>query len=82
MSASYVQFFWIQHICVIGSFPTSLARVKDLNRYILLKVSTPGEITDLPFEWGKHFTWKSYMQDLDELLKVEGVEAQQWTPKR
>jgi len=50
--------------------------------YILLKVSTPGEITDLPFEWGKHFTWKSYMQDLDELLKVEGVEAQQWTPKR
>jgi hypothetical protein len=34
LSASYVQFFWIQHNCVNYLFPTSLARLKDLNRYV------------------------------------------------
>ena len=31
------------------------------------------EEPDVRDEGGKHFTWKSYMQDLDEMLKVGGV---------
>jgi hypothetical protein len=40
ITASYVQFFWIQHICVKYSFPSGLARLKDLNRYVYPKGKT------------------------------------------
>jgi D-proline reductase (dithiol) PrdB len=48
---------------------------------LLVKASTPGEIVDLPFEWGYPFDWKSYMHDLDEMLKEEGIQVQEWTPE-
>lgn len=47
---------------------------------VLVNTSTPGEIVDLPFEWGSFFDWKGYMHDLDEMLKEEGIQAQEWTP--
>jgi len=48
---------------------------------VLVNASTPGEIVDLPFEWGFPFDWKTYMHDLDVMLKEEGLLAQEWTPK-
>jgi hypothetical protein len=48
---------------------------------VLVNATTPGEIVDLPFEWGSPFDWESYMHDLDVMLKEEGVQAQEWAPK-
>jgi len=48
---------------------------------VLVIASTPGEIVDLPFEWGSPFDWKNYMDDLDVMLKEEGIQGQEWAPK-
>jgi hypothetical protein len=48
---------------------------------VLVNASTPGEIVDLPFAWGSPFDWKSYMHDLDVMLKEEGIQGQEWAPK-
>jgi D-proline reductase (dithiol) PrdB len=47
---------------------------------VLVNASTPGEIVDLPFAWGSPFDWKSYMHDLDAMVKEEGIQAQEWKP--
>ena len=47
---------------------------------LLETATTPGEIVDLPFEWGEPFSWQSFMSDLDAMLKEEGSEVQKWTP--
>jgi D-proline reductase (dithiol) PrdB len=46
---------------------------------VLVRASTPGEIVALPFEYGEPFSWKSYMEDMEAMLKQEGTEAQTWT---
>jgi len=47
---------------------------------VLLKATTPGNIVDLSYEWGTPFDWKSYWHDLDEMIKEEGIQAQEWKP--
>jgi D-proline reductase (dithiol) PrdB len=46
---------------------------------VLMTASTPGEIVDLPFEYGEPFSWKSYTEGMEAMLKEEGTEAQTWT---
>lgn len=44
--------------------------------------SIPGEIVDLPYEWGASFDWETYMCGLDGMLKMEGAVPQEWAPKK
>lgn len=46
---------------------------------VLVNASAPGEIVDLPFDWRVPFDWKSYMQDVEAMLKEEGNQPQEWT---
>lgn len=39
---------------------------------VLVKAKVPGEVLDLPYEWGEPFDWKSYERDLKEMLEAEG----------
>jgi len=48
---------------------------------VLVAATTPGEIVDLPYEWDSPFDWASYRQDMEEMLKEEGDEGQDWKPK-
>ena len=48
---------------------------------VLVNATTPGDLVDLPHEWGVPFDWKTYWSDLDEMLKEEGIQAQEWKPK-
>jgi hypothetical protein len=48
---------------------------------VLRTASTPGDLVDLPHDWGAHFDWKTYWHDLDEMIKEEGIQAQEWKPK-
>jgi len=47
---------------------------------LLETASNPGEIVDLSFEWGQPFSWQSFMSGLEEMLKEEGSEVQEWGP--
>ena len=47
----------------------------------LKNAKTPGEFVDLPFEWDKPFDWGCYLKDVEEMLKSESAEAQDWKPK-
>jgi len=38
----------------------------------LVKSKVPGEVLDLPYEWGEPFDWESYERDLKEMLEQEG----------
>lgn len=48
---------------------------------ILSRARTPGEIVDLPYEYGEPFDWESYRRDVDEMLNEAGVTLQEWVPK-
>jgi hypothetical protein len=48
---------------------------------ILNSASKPGEIVDLPHEWGGPFDWPGFMQDLMQMLEEEGSPVQEWKPK-
>ena len=41
---------------------------------------TPGEFSDLPFEWDEPFDWDDYLKDVQEMLSAENAEAQNWKP--
>lgn len=47
---------------------------------VLATASTPGEIVDLPYEWGEPFDWKGFMKDMEEMLNEEGSAIQEWKP--
>ncbi len=47
---------------------------------ILTTASAPGEIVDLPHEWGEPFDWDSYQRDMREMLDQEATELQKWAP--
>ncbi len=49
---------------------------------LLEKASVPGTLVDLPYAWGAPFDWKGFMQDLEEMLREEGSDAQSWTPTK
>ena len=42
---------------------------------------TPGEFSDLPFEWDESFDWNDYLKDVQEMLSAENDEVQNWKPK-
>jgi hypothetical protein len=48
---------------------------------VLANATVPGDIVDLPYAWGAPFDWSSYFSDLDEMIKEEGIQAQDWKPK-
>lgn len=48
----------------------------------LVKISAPGEIVDLPYEWGESFGWESYERGIEEMLREEGLPTQVWVPKK
>jgi len=48
---------------------------------LLVSATVPGEIVDLPYEWGTSFDWETYTCDLDGMLRMEGAVPQEWAPK-
>ena len=49
---------------------------------LLATASVPGEIVDLPYEWGEPFDWETCKRDLDLMLKGEGAAAREWAPTK
>lgn len=41
----------------------------------------PGQIEDLPYQWGKDFGWDNYFRDIQDMVKEEGGQVQEWKPK-
>ena len=54
--------------------------VKDALR-ILVTSTAPGQILDLPYEWGVPFDWATYRQDVQDMLEEEGAPPQEWKTK-
>ncbi len=48
---------------------------------VLVTAKVPGEIFDLPYAWDKPFGWFEYMRGMAEMMKEEGITAQEWIPK-
>ena len=48
---------------------------------VLATATVPGEVVDLPYEWGEPFDWASYKRQVEEMIKEEGLETQEWAPK-
>lgn len=49
---------------------------------LLSEKKEPGEIVDLPYKWHQPFNWESYLADIQDMLKEEGLTAQVWKPKQ
>ena len=47
----------------------------------LVDAETPGEMKDLPYEWGSPFGWPDFMKDVEEMIKTEGEAIQEWKPE-
>ena len=41
----------------------------------------PGEIVDLPYEWGEPFDFAGFLHDLEEMLRAESSTVQEWKHK-
>ncbi len=39
---------------------------------ILTTLQDPGQLLDLPYEWGKPFSWASFERDIADMLNEEG----------
>ncbi len=48
----------------------------------LVRAATPGIVVDLPYQWGKTFSWESYQKDVQEMIKEEGGTMEDWLPKK
>ncbi len=46
----------------------------------LVAAKQPGEMKDLPYEWGAPFGWPGFMKDVEEMIKSEGEPVQEWKP--
>ena len=44
-------------------------------------VPKPGQMLELPYEWGEPFDWESYGRDVTEMIQEEGVPPQDWKAK-
>ena len=47
---------------------------------LLAGVTDQGKIVNLPYEWGAPFDWPGYLQDIQEMVKDEGGQVQEWKP--
>ena len=47
----------------------------------LESATQPGDMLDLPLDWGEPFGWNDFMKDIQEMLETEGAQAQAWKPK-
>jgi hypothetical protein len=45
---------------------------------LLITVTSPGKVVDLPYKWERPFGWDDYMKDIQEMLEEEGNSAQEW----
>lgn len=41
--------------------------------------ATPGQVLELPYEWPTPFDWESYSNDVAEMIREEGIPAQDWS---
>lgn len=48
---------------------------------VLATATSPGQIVDLPYVWGAFFDWRTFVQSLEEMLKEEGTQLQEWGAK-
>jgi len=48
---------------------------------VLAEASAPGEIVDLPYEWGEPFDFSGFLKSLEEMLREEGASVQEWKPQ-
>ena len=48
---------------------------------VLSIAKTPGELFDLPYKWDTTFSWETFQQDVQQMIKDEGIIAQEWKPK-
>ncbi len=46
----------------------------------LIEAKKPGEMKDLPYQWGSAFGWSDYMKDIEEMINAEGASVQNWKP--
>ena len=42
----------------------------------LTTLQTPGQLLDLPYEWGEPFSWASFERDVMDMLSEEGQPLQ------
>ena len=54
--------------------------LKDTLR-VLETASSPGEIVDLPCDWGEPFSFESIFQNMSEMCEEEGSIIEEWKPK-
>jgi D-proline reductase (dithiol) PrdB len=47
---------------------------------ILTMATVPGEIVDLPYDWGEPFDWPSFMTSLQEMVEGKTGLPQGWKP--
>lgn len=47
----------------------------------LEKVEEPGQVLELPHEWGEPFDWESYSRAVAQMIQEEGIPLQDWKAK-
>ena len=53
--------------------------LKDVFRVLL--EAGPGELIDLPYEWGEPFDWSHFKKNVREAIEGEGETFKEWKPK-
>jgi len=48
----------------------------------LTSASEPGKVLDLPYEWGKPFTFDSIFEEVEQMIVEEGWPPQEWVPQK
>jgi hypothetical protein len=54
--------------------------LKDALNY-LAEAKIAGDIIDLPYQWDRLFDWTCYLKDIEDMLKSECAEIQEWKQK-
>ncbi|MBW1708889.1 MAG: hypothetical protein JRG97_02185 [Deltaproteobacteria bacterium] len=49
---------------------------------VLETAQTPGQMVELPYEWGELFDWESFRRDVAQMIQEEGIPSQDWKPKK
>jgi hypothetical protein len=47
-----------------------------------INASEPGKVLDLPYEWGKQFTFDDMSQSIEDMIEKEGWPRQEWVPTK
>ena len=48
---------------------------------VLNSATSPGEIVDLPYEWGEPFDFSAFLKGIEQMLQQEGGRVQTWQPE-